>query len=104
MNLTCPIEDGRFKSEVSSFICFHPSLATDFKDSFKNFSLKCGSPMGTVLISRQSDCRKCKQDLSIDPKRHMVVFYHIHLGTYVGCHATKVCRKCKMYEHYGERM
>lgn len=52
-------------------------------------------------MSNRSTCRNCKRCLSIESKQHVVVFYHINLGSYVGCRVTKVCRKCKIYEHYG---
>ena len=98
------VEDETFKSEVSSLIYLHPYLANGFKDLFKDFhdfTLSCGSPMGTILMSNRSTCRNCKRCLSIESKQHVVVFYHINLGSYVGCRVTKVCRKCKICEHYG---
>ena len=48
------VEAKRFKSNVSSLIYLHPSLANDSKDLFKDFhdfSLSCGSPIGTILMS-----------------------------------------------------
>ena len=98
------VEDERFKSEVSSLIYLHPYLANGSKDLFKDFhdfTLSCGSPMGTILMINQSTCRNnCKRYLSIESKQHLVIFYHINLGSYIGCRVTKVCRKCKIYEHY----
>ncbi|CAB4016880.1 Hypothetical predicted protein [Paramuricea clavata] len=89
---------------MSSLVYLHPSLATDYKKTFKefhDFTLSCGSPMGTILVSSRTICHKCERPLSVEQKKNMVVFYHINLGSYVSCRLTKVCRKCKIYEHYG---
>ena len=53
------VEDERLKSEVSSLIYLHPYLANGSKDLFKDFhdfTLSCGSPMGTILIGNQPCC------------------------------------------------
>ena len=77
------IEDERFKSEVSCLVYLHPSLAIDSKDllkDFHDFTLQCGSPSGTVLSSSRSVCRKCERELSIEPKRHVVIFITLILA------------------------
>ena len=39
--------------------------------------------------------------LSTEKDGHPVVVYHSERGTYLGSRLTKVCRVCKIYEHYG---
>ena len=64
-------------------------------------SLELGQPLATVLVSSQETCRICSKALVFESKVHPVVIYSLHRGTYLGSCVTKVCRKCKLYEHYG---
>ena len=61
----------------------------------------CGRPMATVLLSPQEICKNCHKQLPLDPKLHPVVIYSLNKGTYLGCRLTKLCRKCKLHQHYG---
>ena len=71
-----------------------------FRD-FHDFSLNCGKPIATVLSSSREICRKCGKKLAFENKVIPVVIYSNHRGTYLGSRLTKVCRKCKIYEHHG---
>lgn len=57
--------------------------------------------IATVLITDNNNCRNCHKRLVIDRKLHPVVIHSSDRGTYLGCRATKLCWKCKIYEHYG---
>ena len=94
----------KFVSEAKSMIYLHGSFVKNHKQKFlefSDFSLSCGMPVGSVLMSSRQICRRCGCALFIDEKPHVVVVYHAHLGTYLGSRITKMCRKCKIYEHYG---
>ena len=59
------VKDERFKSKVSCLMYLHPHLANGSKDLFKDFhdfTLSCGSPMGTIFM--RSTCRNCKRCLT----------------------------------------
>ena len=76
------VEDERFKIEVNSLIYLHPYFANGSKDllkDFHDFTLSCGSPMGTILMSNRSTCCNCKRCISIESKQHVAVFYLIKL-------------------------
>ena len=96
--------DIKFVSEAKSLLYLHGSLVKNYKEKFlefSDFSLNCGMPVGSVLMSSREVCRRCGCALFVDEKPHVVVVYHAHLGTYLGSRVTKMCRKCKIYEHYG---
>ena len=67
---------------------------------FHNYTLMCGQPLATVLLSPQAICKNCHKQLSLDPKPHPIVIYSLK-GTYLGCRLTKFCQKCKLHQHYG---
>jgi hypothetical protein len=93
-----------FVSEAQSLLYLHPSLLSSDKQLFKefhDFTLMCGQPMASVLVSKQENCRKCCKTLVVDGKLHPIVIYSSHRGTYLGCRLIKLCRKCKISEHYG---
>ena len=93
-----------FASEAQSVLYLHPMLLSSVKDLFKEFhdyTLMCGQPMASILVTTQEDCRQCGKTLVVDSKQHPIVIYSSHRGSYVGCRLTKLCRKCKIYEHYG---
>jgi hypothetical protein len=100
------LEDQRFACETKGLLyvdreqCLTEGLKKSF-DHFHDFTLKCGSPIGTILMSGRSTCRRCNGKLSVDANGHVVVFYHIYFGSYLGSRVKKSCRKCKLYEHYG---
>ena len=66
-----------------------------------DISLELGQPLGTVLVSSQETCRICCNTLVLEKKVHPAVIYGSYRGTYLGSRVTKVCRRCKLYEHYG---
>ena len=69
---------------------------------FHDFSMNCGQPMGTVLISKHATSVDfAKKGLSVDTNIHVVVIYHEGRRPYLGSRVTKCCRGCKVYEHYG---
>lgn len=72
-----------------------------FKE-FHDFSISCGLPLPSVLISARKLRRKCGKALKVEEKRvHVVVFTIPKLGTYLGSRVIKNFRSCKVYEHYG---
>ena len=99
------IEDSStFAAECKSLFQLVPSLNESCADEFQkfhDFTVECGHPMSSVLVSDHQFCRKCGQALVLEKKRHVVVIYHSERGSYLGCRMTKHCRKCKIYEHYG---
>ncbi|CAB3997256.1 Hypothetical predicted protein [Paramuricea clavata] len=100
------IEDQRFAHEVNSllYICRNKNVTKGFKEQFSefhDFTLQAGMPMATILATKREQCRRCNKTLVVDGKPHVIVFYHIFLGSYLGSRITKCCRKCKIYEHYG---
>ena len=103
-------EDGtneeQFEAQARTLLFLHQSLSevTNFNDrfhAFQEFSLDFNFPAGTVLISSLEICRQCGKKLTLQPKRHPIVVYHLTRGTFLGSRITKVCRACKIYEHYG---
>lgn len=99
------IEDSTtFAAESESLFQLVPSLKESGYEEFKkfhDFTVNCGQPIASVLVSERQGCRKCGQTLVLEKKRHVVLIYHSELGSYLGCRMTKHCRKCKIYEHYG---
>ena len=96
------IEDSStFAAESASLLQLVPSLKESSQEEFKqshDFTLKCGHPMASVLLSEHQSCRKCVQALVLEKKRHVVAIYHSVRGSYLGSRMTKHCRKCKIYE------
>ena len=98
-------ESNEFGAEISSLLQLCPGLldlsTTRFK-LFHEFSVSCGRPLATVLISSRQVCRKCMKALTVlEKKVHVVTIYHSERGSYLGSRVTKFCWKCKIYEHYG---
>ena len=94
----------QFSSEVKSFAFLNRFAVGNFKDKFMdfcNFSISHGMPLGAVFMSGRKVCRRCNAALAIERKSHVVVVYYTEHRTYLGLRMTKVCRKCKIYEHYG---
>lgn len=93
-----------FATETESLLQLCPALKESSDEAFKafhDFTVNCGQPLGTVLVSERQSCRKCSNSLTLDKNKHVVVIYHQECGTYLGSRLTKLCRKCKIYEHYG---
>ena len=93
-----------FVAETQNLLHFHPSLLKsdrEFFRDFHDFTLKCGKPIATVLSSSRDLCRKCGRQLVFERKAIPVIIYSNHRGTYLGSRLTKLCRKCKIYEHHG---
>ena len=93
-----------FVAESESLFQLVPSLqesSTEQFERFRDFTVECGKPVASVLVSERRSCRKCGQVLILEKKRHVVVFYLSEYRSYLGCRLTKLCRKCKIYEHYG---
>ena len=75
-----------FAAESESLFQLVPSLKESSPEEFKkihNFTVKCGHPMASVLVSEQTSCRKCGQVLDRlgEKKRHVVVIYHSERGS-----------------------
>ena len=93
-----------FAAEAESVLYLHPTLLSSHKDLFKefhDFTLMCGQPMASILVTTQENCRQYGKTLVVDSKQHPIVIYSSNRGSYVGCRIAKLCRKCKIYEHYG---
>ena len=97
-------EDSMFVAEVASLLDLFPEVSKECTEMFKSlhdFSVNCGIPIGTILVSKQENCRLCGKPLLLDPNTHVVVIYDDHRGTYLGSRVTKNCNKCKVHEYYG---
>lgn len=69
-------EDETFAREVEGFFYLFPEFGDverGFSD-FHNFSLNCGKPIATVLVSTQERCRMCGKALAVDPNIHVNIF------------------------------
>ena len=100
------VVDKKFACETRGLLyldrqqCLTEGLKKSF-EHFHAFTLNCGTPIGTILMSARTTCRRCNGKLSVEANGHVVVFYHIYFGSYLGSRVKKSCRKCKLYEHYG---
>ena len=94
-----------FVAQSQSLVQLYPAVqepADKLFREFHDFSISCGQPLASLLISTRTSCRKCGKALKVEQKRvHVVVIYHSERGTYLGSRVTKNCRNCKVYEHYG---
>lgn len=93
-----------FSAETRTLRFLHSEMFISEKDRFREFhdyTVMCGQPMATVLLSPQDVCKICHKQLSLDPNPHPIVIYSLNKGTYLGCRLTKFCRKCKLHQHYG---
>ena len=92
-----------FVAGTQNLFYFHLSLLKSDKElfcDFNDFTVKCGKPIATVLSSSRDVCRKCGRKLVFENKAIPVVIYSNHRGTYLRSRLTKLCRKCKIYEHH----
>ena len=92
-----------FVAATQNLLYFHLSLLKSDKELFRDFNdftVKCGKPIETVLSSSRDVCRKCGRKLVFENKAIPVVIYSDHRGTYLRSRLTKMCRKCKIYEHH----
>ena len=70
------VVDQKFACETRGLLyldrqqCLTKGLKKSFKH-FHDFTLNCGAPIGTILMSSRSTCRRCNGKLLV------VVFYHI---------------------------
>ncbi len=87
------------KEDAQLYICKSANLMNGFEADFRefhNFTINCGMPMASILVSKRDCCRRCNKRLVVDGKPRVVVIYHIFHGTYLGSRITRCC-----YEHYG---
>lgn len=97
-------KESMFVAETDSLLDLFPEIrkeGSEVFNSFHNFSVSCGNPMATILVTKQETCRMCKKPLLLDPNTHVVVIYDEQRGTYLGSRVTKNCNSCKVHEHYG---
>lgn len=93
-----------FTAECKSLFYLYPSLLRSEKDrfsAFHDYTLLCGWPMAAVLISSRNNCRECGNQLFVENQLHPIVIYSNHRGTFLGSQVSKLCRHCKIHEHYG---
>ena len=68
-----------FTAETRSLLFLNPNIVAfserEFQE-FHDFTLSCGQPMGTVLVSERVKCRKCDKPLVLEKTSHPVVIYH----------------------------
>ena len=87
------IEDSStFVAESGSLLQLVPSLKESSHEELKqfhDFTLECGHPIASLLVSQHQSCRKCGQALVLEKKRHVVVIYHSVRGSYLGSRMTK---------------
>ena len=94
-----------FIATCNNICFFNPELMSatttqTFRD-LHDFTVDCSKPMASIFCLERDSCRKCGWSLSIEKEGHPVVAYHSERGTYLGSCLTKLCRVCKIYEHYG---
>ena len=83
------VMDQKFACEARGLIyvdrkqCLTEGLKKSF-EHFHEFTLNCGAPIGTILMSARSTCRRCNGKLLVEANGHVVVFYHIYFGSYLG--------------------
>ena len=69
------IEDSStFSAECKSLFQLVPSLNESSPEEFKkfhDFTVECGHPISSVLVSDHQFCRKCCQALVLEKKRHV---------------------------------
>ena len=93
-----------FTAETRSLLFLNPKIVASSEREFQefhDFTLSCGHPMGTVLVSERVNCRKCGKPLALEKISHPVVIYHTYRGTHMGSRVAKHCRTCQIHEHYG---
>ena len=93
-----------FIVETQSLLYLHPSSLRSEKEQFHyfhDFTLQCGTPLGTILAAKRDSSRNCRKKLATDGKVFPVVIYSCQRGSYLGSCLTKRCHYCKLYEHYG---
>ena len=94
-----------FIATCNNICFFNPELMSatttqTFRD-LHDFTVDCSKPMASIFCLERDSCRKCGWSLSIEKEGHPVVAYHSERGTYLGSRLTKLCRVCRIYEHYG---
>ena len=82
-----------FVAKAESILYFHPRLLASDKKLFREFHDV------TVNLAQQREYRQCCRALVVDNKPHPIVIYSLHRGTFLGSRITKLCSKCKIYEH-----
>ena len=97
------LPNGSFVAECEGVAYLKGSVISEkiLFQELHDISLELGQPLGTVLVSSQETCRICCNTLVLEKKVHPVVIYRSYRGTYLGSRVTKVCRRCKLCEHYG---
>ena len=91
-----------FAAKCEGLIFLNKAILTLEKKLFHEFhdwSLLSGQPMASVLVSSHEVCRICCKTLTVNSKIQPIVIYSSYRGTYLGLRITKVCHKCKLYEH-----
>ena len=66
------VDSSTFATESASLLQLVPSLKESSQEEFKqfhDFTLECGLPMASVLLSEHQSCRKCGQALILEKKR-----------------------------------
>ena len=82
-----------YSAEARTLRFLESEMLISEKDRFRefhNYTLMCGQPLATVLLSPQAICKNCHKQLSLDPKPHPIVINSLK-GTYLGCRLTKFC-------------
>ena len=93
---------NNFIVETQSLLYLHSSSLRSEKEQFRDFhdfTLQCGTPLGTILVAKRDNCRNCGKKLATDGKVFPVVIYSCQRGSYLGSRLTKNCLYCKLYKH-----
>ena len=64
-------KDSMFVAETASLQHVFPELSkedTEVLKSFHDFSVNCGIPIATILVSKQENCPMCKKPLLLISK------------------------------------
>lgn len=92
-------EESSVIVEAESLFHLLPSIGEEKFKEFHEYGVDCGVPLGALFVSDRELC--CKRTLIIDSDASsVVVVYDDRKGTYLGSRVVKVCRRCKIYEHY----
>lgn len=93
-----------FVANCESLTSLLPELITNEKalrEDLHAYGLNSNIPTGCLLITKRDRCRSCGKSLSLEKKPHNIMVYDLKYGPLAGTRMTKVCRKCKIYEHFG---
>ena len=85
---------SNFVAKTQNLLYFHPSLLKSYREFFRDFhdfTLKCASQLQLSLVPQEIYIESVKESWCSRTKQFL----------FLGSRLTKLCRKCKIYEHHG---